>query len=720
MTTVSSWTGSGTNSETPQSDNTDDYLGSREERERKQKLQNFVTDQYTRCKNARTKQEREWYKNLAFYGGEQWITWIQSRFTTPKPLPWRVRLTINRIKPIIRTELSRVTSQKPNASVVPASSEDEDLFAAQAGEQVWESFYNRKQLHRTFSRTAWWMLLTGTGFLKTYWDESVEDVYSNVYGDVEVENVTPFHLFVPDLLEPELEKQLYVIHAKTVPILTAKALYPQYADKFVENCTSAKDILDDFKLNISGNNKPDSVLMLEMWLKPGAHTEFPKGGRILVVGDFVVAEDKGLPYSHGQFPFVKFEHIPTGGFYSESVITSLIPLQREYNRTRSQIVESKNRMGKPQLLAPRGSVVASKITTEPGQLIEYTPGFEPPRPMPLQPLPAYILQELDRIILDMEDLSAQHQVSKGQTPAGVTAATAISYLQERDDSVLSHTYDSVEFGYENLAKQVLGLCVQYWDTPRMVKVVGTDGAHDALTLKSADIKSGTDIRMEAGSALPTSKAAKQAFIMDLMKMGFIPPEKGLEMLEIGGVQRLYDQIKIDERQAQRENLKMKLFDAQLIGSYRAMQQRIASGLSMQQEAQAQSSVIPPELAGDLIPDGPVDGNLGLAGLAGQEMPVDPSLVDQNTGQPMVPPTLVPVNTWDNHAIHIEVHNRFRKGQAFETLSEEHKALFEDHVRLHEQEIARQQMGMMPPGPMPQDNMPPQPPAGGSMEGMPNG
>ena len=55
-------------------------------------------------------------------------------------------------------------------------------------------FYNRKQLHRTFSRTALWMLLTGTGFLKTYWDEGVEDVYSNVYGDVEVENVTPFHL----------------------------------------------------------------------------------------------------------------------------------------------------------------------------------------------------------------------------------------------------------------------------------------------------------------------------------------------------------------------------------------------------------------------------------------------------------------------------------------------------------------------------------------------
>ena len=40
---------------------------------------------------------------------------------------------INRVQPMVRTELAALTAQKPSAVVVPASSEDDDLFAAQAG-----------------------------------------------------------------------------------------------------------------------------------------------------------------------------------------------------------------------------------------------------------------------------------------------------------------------------------------------------------------------------------------------------------------------------------------------------------------------------------------------------------------------------------------------------------------------------------------------------------
>ena len=78
----------------------------------------------------------------------QWVAYLKQgagssitvgKLSTPKAPPYRVRLTVNRVRSIVRTELSRMTSNKPNASVVPASSEDQDLFAATAGEQVWES-----------------------------------------------------------------------------------------------------------------------------------------------------------------------------------------------------------------------------------------------------------------------------------------------------------------------------------------------------------------------------------------------------------------------------------------------------------------------------------------------------------------------------------------------------------------------------------------------------
>lgn len=687
----------------PQPTNGQTLLSDIEELKRRQAIVTWAHDEYKKCKSSRTTVERQWYKNLAFYLGNQWVVQAVSGVDTlsgklfvPKAPPWRTRLTVNRIKPIIRTELARVTSQKPNASVVPASSEDEDLFAAQAGEQVWESLYSSALVHRKFSRSAWWMLITGVGFTKQWWDPEGVDKLSNVKGKICYENVTPFHIFVPDLLEAELEDQLYVIHAYTLPMNKARQAYPDiFNDKSTPNVVSSNEIMDEAYMRISANEaKPDSVLCLEIWLKPGAHPDYPEGGLITVVDTALVQDIKGMPYDHGEFPFTKYEHVPTGKFYTDSIIVDLIDSQREYNRTRSQIIEAKNRMAKPQLMAPIGSVVASKITSEPGQVIEYKPGFAPPQPLPLQPIPSYVLQELDRIILDMEDISAQHQVSKGNVPSGVTAATAISYLQERDDSVLTHTYNSVEQGMEKTAKQFLTLVVQYWDIPHLVKVTGTDGAFDAMNIKGADIESGTDIRMESGSALPISKAARQSFIMDMMKMGFIPPDQGLRIMDIGGVQKLYDQLQVDERQAQRENLRMKTLTEQEIAAY---EQQVQVMLEQQSQA-AFAQNVPPELADVMLPGGqggqqqmPPDMSQGMppdqmGGPPANDptvgAPTDPNLQDQQSGMPLEPPTLVPVNTWDNHAIHIEVHNRFRKGQAFEMLSDAHKQIFEAHVQMH--------------------------------------
>lgn len=662
-----------------------DYLATKANADYLKSIAEFVNSEYEKCKKSRQSLEREWLHNFTFYLGNQYVVWgkgplNQGKLNTPGVAPWRTRLVVNRIKPIIRTELSRVTSQKPNASVVPASSEDEDLFAAQAAEQIWESIYVEKKIFRTFTQSAFWMLITGVGFTKDYWDPSKTDKRYNAKGDLCIENVTPFHIFVPDQSVVELEEQPYVIHAKVVPVDKARRMFP---DMTIKPTVIAHDeILDSTKMQINTDANPDSCLMLEMWLKPGAHKDFPEGGLLTVLDDKVVVfHNEGLPYDHGEFPFTKWDHIPTGKFYSDSVITDLRSLQREYNRTRSQIIEAKNRMAKPQLTAVEGSVDARKITSEPGQVIFYKAGFNPPQPLPLQPIPAYVMQELDRIIMDMEDISAQHQVSKGNTPPGVTAATAIGYLQERDDSVLSHTYMSVEQGMEKLARHVLSHVVQYWDVERTVRVTGIDGSFDALTLKGADIKNGTDIRMEAGSALPVSKAARQALLMDLMKMGFIDPNKGLELMEVGGVQKLYEQLKIDERQAQRENSRMKNMDEQAIAEHNQMvqqyeqMQQMVDGMVEQQQ-----SIIPPELS-ELAQPTDEPGNLPFAsGAPDVQMPgmeIDPS-----TGQELMPPSLVPVNTWDNHAVHIDVHNRFRKGQAFELLSEDHKILFEDHVRMH--------------------------------------
>jgi len=611
----------------------------------------WANEQYRKIKNDRTKIERQWYLNLSFYYGKQNVQSIpvagnNTRLVTPNAPYWRARPITNKIRPIIRTELAKVTAQKPSASVVPSSSEDQDLFAAQAGEQIWDSIYRQKRVKSVLRRSMWWTLICGTGFMKDWWDPKVTDISTGMPGDICIKPETPFHVFVPDFREQELEGQPYLIHASTKSVDWVKLNYDKSLDgKDIQaNTTSAADILDNAFLDLVGANdvSKDAVLCLEVWAKPGALQKFPHGALITIIGDQIVQATEGWPYQHGEFPFAKFDHIPTGKFYGDSVVTDLISLQREYNRTRGQIIEAKNRMAKPQLIAPMGSVDPSKITTEPGLTILYRAGFAPPAPLQLQGLPAYVLQELDRINSDMNDISGQHEVSKGNVPPGVTAATAISYLQEQDDTKLSHTVESVEEGLEKIAHHSLSHVVQYWDVARMVKVVGTDGAFDTLMLKNSDLRDNTDIRMEAGSALPTSKAAKQAFIMDLMKMGFIDPAKGLEVMEIGGVQKLYDQIQVDIRQAQRENLKMRAVTEEVLMQH------------IQQEQ-------PPIQNLDSTDDP----------LAAPETPVEPT-------------PIVPVNTWDEHSVHIETHNKFRKSQAFEQLPEFVKAIFEEHVTMHKE------------------------------------
>lgn len=706
----------------------------------------WIDEQYRRSRDARANIERQWYLNLSMYFGKQYLAFlndtalpgnINGKLVTPKAPPWRTRLVSNKIRPIIRTELARTTSQKPNASVVPASSDDKDLFAAQAGEQIWESFWNNEKGQAVFRRSMWWTLLCGSGFVKNWWDPNAQDPQCETPGKICMGTVTPFHLFVPDLREEELENQPFVINVYTRPVEYIKQFYSKFSDlsNLSPNTVSSNEILQDGYMNLQSGAKstPDSVLCKEVWIKPGAHKDFPNGGMITTVANTVVfASDEGLVYKHGQYPFIKFDHVPSGKFYADSVIVDLIPLQKEYNRTRSQLVEARNRMSKPQLRAPKGSIIPSQITSEPGIVIEYRPGLAPPEPMPLQGVPSYVVQELSILQGDMEDVSSQHAVSRGELPSGLTAATAISYLQEQDDAPLSHTYQSIEEGFQKLAFQVLNLVVQYWDVEHTVKVTGTDGAFDTMVLRSSDVQSGTDIRMEAGSSLPTSKAARQAFLMDLMKNGFIDPNRGLELMEIGGVQKLYDQLNVDKRQAQRENLRMKSITSDQMDIYDQMLASVRADNAAQAFAQQLSQPPQPDPNGPDVngqypdqiqnpdsqsPDAqlqairtgnPQNGVKAIGTNSQTPPPQDPnaqtqpqgidptqtnSTSDATTGQTLDPPLLVPVNSWDNHAVHIDTHNNFRKGQAFELLDDAAKRLFELHVQTHIQSANQAAMGM---------------------------
>lgn len=666
----------------------DDVLNKFKKKKEADELVAWVKSEYQKCKTNRKLEENDWYIQLAFYNGYQYHDWravngkqLLQEEPNPASLP---RITVNRIEPIIRTEIAKTTSGQPSASVVPASNDEDDLLAANAAEQVWQYLYDKNKFQTdVLQKAEFWRAITGNAFIKTLWDSSVEikepqtDIDPltmekrvtqsvSAKGDVKYEVVSPFHLFASDLAQEDIEQQPYIFNVYTKSVEWVKSNFANVLPKdFQPTKVTAADIEEAALMDIRGvdNVRPDSALVIEAWIKPGATRKLPRGGLVTIVDNEIVQySDSGIPYAHGEYPFAHLAGIQTGKFYRRSVIKSLIPLQREYNRTRSQIIHAKNLMAKPQMMYQDGSVDPRKITARAGIWIPVRPGFQFPTPVPIQPLPSYVLQEVQQLTADFEDISGQHQISKGDAAPGVTAATALAYLGERDDAYLTTIFNSIEAALEKVARQSLSLFVQYVQTQRLIKTVGSDGSYDAMMLSGADIASGTDIRVESGSALPTSKAARQSLITEWMKMGFISPQDGLRVLEMGMLKQYYNLIKIDENAAQRENLTMKRLDEQQV---------------MQATMEFQAKV--------------------EAG--------DPSVLmqDPTTGEvvPIEQPPLVPVNDWDNHAVHIEVHNRFRKSQTFELLPESIKEEFQRHIALHQQAAQAQVMQQMMLGAAPE-------------------
>jgi hypothetical protein len=108
--------------------------------------------------------------------------------------------------------------------------------------------------------------------------------------------------------------------------------------------------------------------------------------------------------------------------------------------------------------------------------------------------------------------------------------------------------------------------------------------------------------------------------MDLIKLGAIQINDALQVLDVGGIEKVYEDFLVDKRQAQRENLKL------------------------------------------------TEG------------------------------TTMPPNDWDNHQVHIMVHNKYRKSQQFEALPDKVKQDFQIHVELHK----AADMAANPPPLPPQD------------------
>lgn len=538
------------------------------------------------------------------------------RLEEPKNMPpWRVRLTVNKVQPYIRREMARLSSSKPRGMVLPASPEESDRHAARSALSILDYLHEELELDDVHDLADWWVCNTGSVFYKVRFTEE-PDQSTGEPGRLRVDVIRPFDIYVSDIEETRIKEQEWVCQAQA---LRQSEIAERWGvDVRADGYTSETDAKVRSVMSVFNQDKGDDFAVVkEFWIK--RCPRYPNGlvlaicnGKLLpyeqkeeeAVGQLLegepVAEDDPLlaalglgnyqsklnaegkagkeladlelpkkrrtadlpsgtiewPFGHGRLPFIPRGHTKSGRFYDSSFVEQIIPLQREYNRSRSQIVENKNLTSRPQWAVPLGAVDRAHLTTEPGAVIPYAPGFNPPEPIKPPQLPNYVIDHIRLTAEEMDELASQNDVSKGDVPPNVEAATAIAYLQEKDDAAVGYAVRSKERAIQEIGQQLLGLVQEYWDEPRLIRVVGQNEVFDAYTFKGAQLRGNTDYRVVSGSGLPRSRAAQEAKIMQLMEAGIIPAPKGLRMMDMPDISALIQEVEIDLIEADKENLTM--------------------------------------------------------------------------------------------------------------------------------------------------------------------
>lgn len=548
--------------------------------------------------HARRPFEPQWVINIAYYLGQQWIKVDGAGMLFNVELgDERVTLTDNRIKPTVRAAIAKQTKQQPSWVGVPKDPSDEEIQRARLRSIVFEHYWRGLQARRKLNSALWYRELTGAGFWKVTWDETLGEKVTVLArpdggpvlldqfgrpmkpemlqgapaevleglgqvqerqiatGDVALDLRSPFEMFLDPLGTEE--------GLDTCEYIGEEAIYSlEYLQRRYPNAPGLGDIVEDtapqagimearfpglasqLKQGRGGRGAPKrrGVRVREIWTGDKHCVWIPNQDIELV------AEEAPYPFK----PYVMFAGLPAGRLWPQAPVDDYISPQTELNKTESQIAENAERFGNPARLRSSESLANDADWQGlPGEEIIYNvvTGGVADVPQFLQPpeMPGYVQNRVPQIIESLNAISGNQEVAQGTVPEGVTAASAISMLLEANDTMLGPQIEEMKDALVDAGKRILWYLRAFAKTERMARIAGEESTWDIYAFTGEKLGDASADEVEIGSALSQSQAAQQSGIQFMLNLliqnGQVPPPRELRKLMraygVGGMENFF-------------------------------------------------------------------------------------------------------------------------------------------------------------------------------------
>lgn len=558
----------------------------------------FGDDFFDQSAKAKRKYEQTWMLALAFLAGDQLLD-VNSRTNKLERIKveddpdWAIRTVDNRILPVYRAITSKLTQNRPLPTARAHNQEEADIEAARGSIKLLEYHWDQLDLNRTHAAMVGWLTATGNCFYKQFWNEKrgpliteyeiegeIKAEGANTEIDVSVSKPSKKQLFMGDTdlllrspfnvyVQPgktSLDKMSMIGDCERIDADEVFELYgveleggDKESDPLNAYGGGIEEIIEAGKM--ADKTRSNMVTVKELYILPCQ--KFPDGIMFRWAGSKLL----GKPQPCSKLPFVHFRliHIP-GKFWGKGMIEDIIPIQKRWNSLLSKIEMHNDLFNDPPIIMDPNYIDPADWTTQPGLIIEkLAPGGDPPYVLKVPNLDQSVYQELQILDQQFELVPVVNKVTYGKDTPNARSGLAINFLQEKDDAIVWPLSWAIENAYVEVFKQDFELCQKNYDEDRGFSIVGKDNKVQWVEFKKADLRRGLTIGVEPGSAMPRSKVAQQAMVLDMLHEGFFTdpntgrPDfaKALRYMEFGSVDDIYEDVTLDVNQARRENERMK-------------------------------------------------------------------------------------------------------------------------------------------------------------------
>jgi len=276
-----------------------------------------------------------------------------------------------------------------------------------------------------------------------------------------------------------------------------------------------------------------------------------------------------LPIS--EYPIVPMANIHNRNPYPESDVRLYRPLQEYINKIRSLIIAHASTSTNTKLLLPRGSVNKKQLEMEWGRagtaVIEFDAELGQPIVAGPVPLPNELYKNEAEAKHDLEYGFGIYEIMQGGNDGAPSTYRGTVAIDEYGQRRMKSRQDDLESMLNELAKRAVPLIQQLYTQEKIFRILEPSGTQKKYTInqelydsygrlieKVNDITVGTyDIKVVAGSTLPSNRFAQFDYYMELYKAGLIDQIellKKTEVVDVEGVLTRHGQMQQMQQQVQ--------------------------------------------------------------------------------------------------------------------------------------------------------------------------